>query len=60
MAWDARSLHIYLRELPALPQGRWFTCALGRGSNADGLKVGKPGSVFDDTYKELTPSGSET
>ena len=26
-----------LRELPALPQGRWFTCALGRGSDADGL-----------------------
>ena len=27
----------YLRELPALPQGRWFICALGGGSDADGL-----------------------
>ena len=26
-----------LRELPALPQGRWFTCALGRGSDANGV-----------------------
>ena len=28
---------VNLRELPALPQGRWFTCALGGGSDADGL-----------------------
>ena len=33
-----------LRELPALPQGRWFTCALGGGSNADGLKPGSLGA----------------
>ncbi len=35
-----------LRELPALPQGRWFTCALGGGSNADGLTPGRAGSIF--------------
>ena len=27
---------LLLRQLPALPQGRCFTCALGAGSNADG------------------------
>ena len=49
-----------LRELRALPQGRWFICALGRGSDGDGLTPGRPGSVFEDSFKDWKPSGSET
>ena len=41
-----------LKELAALPQGRWFTCALGGGSNADGLKARFPGSVFVDSLTD--------
>ena len=36
----------YLRELRALPQGRWFICALGRGSDGDGLKPGSPAAFL--------------
>ena len=34
LEWDAESLRTYLRELRVLLQGRWFICALGKGSAA--------------------------
>ena len=49
-----------MRELPALPQGRWFTCALGRGSDGDGLTYLTPGSVFVDSFKDLKPPAVES
>ena len=55
----ANSAFHNLRELPALPQGRWFTCALGRGSDGDGLTYLVPESVFDDSFKDLKPPGSK-
>ena len=42
----------YLRELPALPQGRWFICALGGGSDADALKALLVGIVLADSFTD--------
>ena len=53
-------LSFNLRELRALPQGRWITHVMAIGVGRQWRVRAKPGSVFNDSYTDLRPQVSET
>ena len=49
-----------LRELRALPQGRWFTHVMARGVGRQCREGAGGGSDLDDSYTDSRPQASET